>query len=223
MFRGLTMRAQRILAVDAQTETRRYYSAQLEPEHILLAILRDADSVAFKALEFLQVDIAQARKTLESIVLFEDKNPVKYGVFTSNAAPPSKRTKLLLQQAAEESRRLGSGGIGTEHILLAALYEADSCIHTLLADQNADANVLRLVLQTNFSRKSGGAEANGHSSCFQPLVMGGAPVCLERALKSQNSSTATPALDQFTRNLTDLALDGELDPVIGRDKEIMRM
>jgi ATP-dependent Clp protease ATP-binding subunit ClpC len=216
------MRAQRILTIDAQTETRRYYSAQLEPEHILLAILRDADSAAFKALEFLQVDIAQARKTLESIVLFEDKNPVKYGVFTAATAPPSKRTKLLLQNAAEESRRLGNGGIGTEHILLAAFYEADSCFHTLFAEQNADANVLRLVLQTNFSRKSDGVEANVSSACFQPLVMGEAPVCIGRTLKPQNNS-ATPVLDQFTRNLTDLALDGELDPVIGRDSEIMRM
>ncbi|MDR2795134.1 MAG: ATP-dependent Clp protease ATP-binding subunit [Spirochaetaceae bacterium] len=226
MFRGLTLRAQRILAVDAQQEARHYYSAQLEPEHILLAILRDNESIAVKALLFLQIDTAQIRKALESIVLFEDENPVKYGTFPDTTAPPSKRTKLLLQNAMEESRRLGSVSIGTEHILLAAFYEPEACIHKFFAEQNADPDVLRLVLQTNFSQglasagKGGGEDAPVREGpgCFQPFVANEAPACIGRGFKPQNA-----ILGLFTRNLTALALDGELDPVIGREKEILRM
>ncbi|MDR2445037.1 MAG: ATP-dependent Clp protease ATP-binding subunit [Spirochaetaceae bacterium] len=231
MFRGLSLRAQRILAVDAHQEARRYFSAQLEPEHILLAILRDNESVAVKALLFLQIDTAQLRKALESIVLFEDKNPVKYGMFANATATPSKRTKLLLQNAAEESRRLNNASIGTEHLLLAAFYDTDSCIHNFFAEQNSDVGVLRLVLQTNFNKGPSLAGANKGSDeaaapnvpgCFQPFVVGEAPSCVGRSCRPQNSG-ATPVLDQFTRNLTALALDCELDPVIGREKEILRM
>ncbi|MDR2343041.1 MAG: ATP-dependent Clp protease ATP-binding subunit [Spirochaetaceae bacterium] len=227
MFKGLTLRAQRILAVDAQQEARRCFSAQLEPEHILIAILRDSESVAVKALLFLQIDTVQLRKAMESMVLFEDKNPVKYGVFENTTAPFSKRTKLLLQNAEEESRNLNSGSIGTEHILIAALYETDSCIHDFFAAQLSGTGVLRLVLQTNFRQSAGGAGTDkagdaaivsGVPGCFQPFVVSEAPACMGRSLRQQNS-----ALDQFTRSLTTLALDGELDPVIGREKEILRM
>ncbi|MDR2660312.1 MAG: ATP-dependent Clp protease ATP-binding subunit [Spirochaetaceae bacterium] len=222
MFRGLTLRAQRILAVDAQNEARRYFSERLEPEHVLLAILRDNESAAFKALEFLQIDIAQLKKALESIVLFEDQNPVKYGVFTNNNALPSKRTKMLLQNAAEESLRLNSMSIGTEHILLAAFYESGSCIHSFFAAQNSDVSVLRLVLQTNFN-KEGNSAAHG---CYQTLAAGAmseTPPFIPGRGGHTHSNSPTPVLDKFTRNLSALALEGELDPVIGREKEITRM
>ncbi|MDR3355821.1 MAG: ATP-dependent Clp protease ATP-binding subunit [Spirochaetaceae bacterium] len=219
------MRAQRILAVDAQQEARRYFSEQLEPEHILLAILRDSQSVAVRALEFLQIDTARLKKALESMVLFEDKNPVKYGVFANTVAPPSKRTKILLQNAMEECRRLNSVGIGTEHILLAVFYDPASCIHSFFAEQSSDVGVLRVVLQTNFSQNQsaaaankGGDEASESPGCFQPFVAGESSACIGRGLRQQSS-----ALEQFTRSLTTLALDGELDPLIGREKEIARI
>jgi ATP-dependent Clp protease ATP-binding subunit ClpC len=220
MFRGLTMRAQRILAVDAQKEARRYFSEQLEPEHILLAILRDNESTAFKALEFLQIDTAQFKKTLEGIVLFEDKNPIKYGVFTNANALPSKRTKLLLQNAAEESVRLNSGSIGTEHILLAAFYETSSCVHSLFAARNSDVGVLRLVIQTNFNR--GNVEKTAASGAYPPFIIGELQSFMGRGARPRGNSTAS-ALEQFTRSLSALALDDRLDPVIGREKEIARI
>ena len=225
------MRAQRILAVDAHQEARRYFSAQIEPEHILLAILRDDESVAVKALKFLDINTSQFRKALEGVVLFEDKNPIKYGILADTTAIPSKRTKLLLQNAADESRLLNSVSIGTEHLLLAAFYESDSCIHGLFAEQRSDVGVLRLVLQTNFSQEpntagtgKGRDEATTNDSpgCFQPFAAGESPTCIGRGFRP-HSNSATPILDQFTRSLTALALDGELDPVIGREKEILRM
>ncbi|MDR2803122.1 MAG: ATP-dependent Clp protease ATP-binding subunit [Treponema sp.] len=224
MFRGLTLRAQRILAVDAQKEVRRYYSGRLDPEHILLAILRDADSTAVKVLLFLQIDIEQFKKALESVIMFEDKTPVKYGVFPANTAPPSKRTKLLLQHATDESDLFNCGSVGTEHILLAAFHDSDSCIHSLFTAQRIDDNVLRVILQTNFNKNSSDNNNNsGHGipGCLPPLILGEAPLCLGRT--AGHSGNSTSALDQFTRNLTALALDGELDPVIGREKEILRM
>jgi ATP-dependent Clp protease ATP-binding subunit ClpC len=220
MFRGLTLRAQRILAVDAQKEAKRYFSEQLEPEHILLAILRDNESTAFKALEFLQIDISQFKKTLESIVLFEDKNPVKYGVFINVTAIPSKRTKLLLQNAAEESARLNSGSIGTEHILLAAFHETSSCVHALFAARNSDVGVLRLVIQTNFSREH--AENTAASGVYPPFIISELQSYMGRGAR-QRANSAASALEQFTRSLSALALDDKLDPVIGREKEIARM
>ncbi|MDR1363790.1 MAG: ATP-dependent Clp protease ATP-binding subunit [Spirochaetaceae bacterium] len=216
MFRGLSLRAQRILAIDAQKEARHYFSSQLEPEHVLLAILRDNESTAFKALEFLQIDTAQFKKTLESVVIFEDENPVKYGVFTNINASPSKRTKFLLQNAAEESIRLKSSRIGTEHILLAAFYESGSCIHTLFTAQNSDAGVLRLVIQTNFNQAAE-EENKPPSGYYQPFTADETPHCIGRNPRARNT------LEQFTRNLSALAQEGSLDPVIGREKEISRM
>jgi ATP-dependent Clp protease ATP-binding subunit ClpC len=226
MFRGLTLRAQRILAVDVQEEARRYYATQFEPEHILLAILRDHDSTAFRALEFLKIDTAYFKKTLESIIILGNENSLNYTTFADITATPSMRSKLLLQNAAEESHRIDSDSIGTEHFLLAAFHEPDSCIYPVFAAKNSDADMLRLVLQTNFTPHSGGAVNAAAANGFQPLVVGGAAAYAGRMGSrgaGSSSASATPALDHFARSLTELALDGELDPVIGREKEIRRM
>ncbi|MDR0410212.1 MAG: ATP-dependent Clp protease ATP-binding subunit [Spirochaetaceae bacterium] len=213
----------RILALDGQKEAKRYFSAQLEPEHILLAILRDKESAAFKALEFLQIDMAQFRKALESVVLFEDKNPVKYGTFTNEVAFPSKRVKQMLRNAAEESRRLNSSRIGTEHILLAAFCEPASCVHSLFSDQNSNVDVLRLVIQSNFSCPDT-AESGDAADYFPPLILSGLPAYIGGGRPPKPpANSAAPALDRFTRSLTALALEDALDPVIGREKEISRM
>ncbi|GHV21958.1 ATP-dependent Clp protease ATP-binding subunit ClpC [Spirochaetia bacterium] len=224
MFRGLTLRAQRILTVEAQKEARRYHSGSLEPEHILLAIIIDGGGVAYKALEFLQVDIEQFRKTLESMILLEEAQTAQYGVFTSANLPPSRRTKLLIRNAAEESRIMDKDCIGTEHLLLAAFYEPHSCVHGIFGQQNADANMLRIVLQTNFRKRPENAEDNVVPGCFQPLMMGepfGGGFSGWARTQSEIKS-ATSVLDEYSQDLTERARRGELDPVIGRGKEIER-
>jgi ATP-dependent Clp protease ATP-binding subunit ClpC len=222
MFKGLTMRLQRILAVDVQIEARRYCAAQFDPEHILLAILRDTESTAFKALEFLKIDTVYFRKTLESVLILEDESSGDYGGLTPASATPSSRSKKMLQKAAEESYNLDGDSIGTEHFLLAAFHEAGSCVHPIFSARNSDAEVLRLVIQANFPpRYSNGSRESGG---LQTVEAGGPSERAERKGSSgQQAAGATPILDQFSRNLTVLAIYGELDPVISRDKEIMRM
>ncbi|MDR1257137.1 MAG: ATP-dependent Clp protease ATP-binding subunit [Spirochaetaceae bacterium] len=224
MFKGLTMRLQRILAVDVQTEARCYCAGRFEPEHILLAILRDNDSTAFKALEFLKIDTIYFRKTLESVLILEGESSGGYAGLTPAPATPSPRTKKMLQKAAEESCRLDGTSIGTEHILLAAFHEAGSCVHPIFSARNSDAEALRLVIQANFPPRR--ISAASECGCgLQPVEAGGASERAGRrgAAYGPQAAGATPLLDQFSRNLTTLAIYGELDPVIGREKEIMRM
>ncbi|GMO33577.1 MAG: ATP-dependent protease ATP-binding subunit ClpC [Termitinemataceae bacterium] len=234
MFHGLTLRAQRILTVDAQREVRRYHSGRLEPEHILLAILIDGQGLACKAMELLSIEREQFKKTLEGFLLMEQTISTQYAFWTSATVLPSNRTKRFLRNAAEESRMLGKECIGTEHLLLAAFYEQNSCIHDIFNVHNADSDMLRIVLQTNFKNdgvseaaigaNEGGCPHNPEEgmipSCFQPLFSGNTPQFSSFSAASGNSGT--PFLDEFSNDLTSQAREGLLDPVIGRPKEIER-
>jgi ATP-dependent Clp protease ATP-binding subunit ClpC len=226
MFKGLTMRLQRILAVDVQEEARRYCAAQFEPEHILLAILRDRESTAFKALEFLKIDTAYFRKTLESAIILGNENTDIYTDITDVQATPSPRSKKMMQNAVEESCRLEGDSVGTEHFLLAAFHEGNSCVYPVFLERNSDADVLRLVIQTNFHSRNGNRTSVPAAGLQERTAYdenGRAEKKSYSGAGWRQASTATPVLDQFSRNLTLMALYGELDPVIGRDNEIMRM
>jgi ATP-dependent Clp protease ATP-binding subunit ClpC len=222
VYKGIsvTQRVQRILSSDAQEEARRFNSDQLLPEHIVIAILKEGAGTACKALMFLRIDLQEFRHIIESGI------PRISGVFIHGDVPLSKRTKLLLDLAAEEVRSTRSDYLGTEHLLFAAMREQDSTIQAYLNQRAVDADMFRVVVQTTFSRPSGSrAEgayipADGYPSYF---------IHRESELKSQSSRVKpasypvlTPTLDEYSRNLTALARAGKMDPVVGRKKEMAR-
>jgi len=238
MFKGdLTPRVQRILSVEAQEEARRFNSDQLLPEHIIIAMLREASGIACKALLFLRIDMADFRRALENAI------PRISGILIHGDVPPSRRTKTLVDLAAGEARAMGSDFLGTEHLLFAAMKEQDSSVQSYLSRKAVDVDMLRVVVQTTFNRPSplqGDSAprnerpfvaANGCPSYFihrdrssrypdQYTVAGG-----DRPPRVRPATypVLTPTLDNFSRDLSALARAGKLDPVIGRETEMNRI
>ncbi|HOX92599.1 MAG TPA: Clp protease N-terminal domain-containing protein, partial [Spirochaetales bacterium] len=141
MFKGLTKRAQRALTISAQEEARRFHSAELAPEHVLLALLREADGTAFRLLSSLKLDLNELRLELERAAMG------RRGGFLLGDAPLSRRLKSMLETAAEEAKLAGSEYIGTEHLVLAAARESGSAIEQALARYNIFQEQLRGALQ----------------------------------------------------------------------------
>jgi len=201
MFKGLTQRAQKVLTILAQEEAKRYHSDQLEPEHIILALLKDGEGVAVKALQRMKVNIAEMQMDVEKSI------PKKGGSLVLGDVPHSSRGKKLLEDSAEEARNLGHEYIGTEHLLLATVRDEGSVTAKYLARYNITLAVLRDIVTriTGMGpyRSSGEQKGRSHSS--------------------GESKKSTPTLNEFSRDLTSLARQGKLDPVIGRRVEIQRV
>jgi ATP-dependent Clp protease ATP-binding subunit ClpC len=108
MFKGLTQRAQKVLTILAQEEAKRYHSEQLEPEHVMLALLKDGEGVAVKALQRMKVNIAEMQIELEKSI------PMKSSGLKLGDIPHSLRGQRIVEDAAVEARHLGHEYIGTE-------------------------------------------------------------------------------------------------------------
>ncbi|MDR2608951.1 MAG: ATP-dependent Clp protease ATP-binding subunit [Treponema sp.] len=216
MFRGFSQRVQRILAVSAQEEARRFSSAELLPEHIIVAILRDKVGTACKALSFLKIDLEKFRQALELSI------PRLGTVLLSPDVPPAKRTKLLLDTAAREARNSGNEYLGTEHLLYAAIQENNSPAQLYLGQHSVDLNMLRLVIQSPHNRNQR-AEYAG-AEVYQPWYFRHEAEHKSSwsRVKPASYPVLTPTLDEFSRDLTAMARAGKLDPVVGRKKEINR-
>ena len=224
MFRGLTQRVQRILSQDVQDEARRFNSDQLLPEHIVIAVLKDGAGTACKVLSYLRIDLEDLRNNLENSL------PLISSLLLQGNAPPSDRTKKLLETATEEARALGSDYLGTEHLLFAALKEQNSAVQVYLSQREVSTEIFRTLVRNSFNRK-GHAEAlygSSYSSTFsyfdrrydkQQYKGEGKPSSRVRPV---SYPTLTPVLDEYSRDLTAMAKAGKLDPVVGRKNEISR-
>jgi ATP-dependent Clp protease ATP-binding subunit ClpC len=243
MFKGLTYRVQRILSADAQEEARRFNSDQLLPEHIIVALLKEGAGTACKALIFLRIDLLEFRHTVENGI------PRISGLLVHGDVPPSKRTKTMLEIATEEARAMGNDYLGTEHLLFAAMREQESTVQVYLNQRAVDSEMLRVVVQTTFSKpaspRSEGdfISADSYQSYFgrreYPLrpsqetkfstggefTSGRRPADHKTGnprVKPATYPVLTPTLDEYSRDLTALARAGRMDPVVGRKKEINR-
>jgi ATP-dependent Clp protease ATP-binding subunit ClpC len=208
VFRGLTQLVQRILSHDAQEEARRFNSDQLLPEHIIIAMLKDWEGTACKALMFLRIDLTEFRRNIENSL------PGVSSLMLQGDAPPSERTKKLLETASEEARAMRNDYLGTEHLLFAALREKNSAVQIYLGQQEINIEMIHALIQTSFNRRGYIETALGSSK-----VLGSQ---YPRKVKPATYPVLTPALDEYSRDLTALAKAGKLDPVVGRKKEIER-
>ena len=161
-------------------------------EHILLGLAKEGTGVAAEALKACGLNAADLESRIRST---GSGYPTK---LSPNAFTP--RTKRLLQTAVSFAARTG-GYVGTEHILLAILYEQDSYAHSFLRDMGVDINRLAEQLKSSFGTQQSGGVSQPDGS----------------------ESGGGSALEKFGRDLTQAAKNGEIDPVIGREKEIERV
>ncbi|MHB0858560.1 MAG: ATP-dependent Clp protease ATP-binding subunit [Anaerolineae bacterium] len=193
-FDRFTERAQEA-ATRAYEIMQRYRHTQLDSEHILLALLEQSDGVVPSILEEQNVDIEQIRRRLDD-VLNASSRMTGIGTFQPQQVYITPRVKRLMDRSNEEAARLKDEFISTEHLFLAILNDQESAAARILTE----AGVTRESFLTSLTEFRGG-----------------------RRVTSANAETRFKTLQKYSRDLTQQARDGKLDPVIGRDKEIMRV
>ncbi|HWL91590.1 MAG TPA: ATP-dependent Clp protease ATP-binding subunit [Actinomycetota bacterium] len=198
MFERFTDRARRVVVL-AQEEARMLNHNYIGTEHILLGLIHEGEGVAAKALESLNISLEAVRQQVEEIIGQGQAAPTGHIPFTP-------RAKKVLELSLREALQLGHNYIGTEHILLGLIREGEGVAAQVLQKLGADLNRVR---QTVIQLLSGYTGGKGETT------PGGA--------QGEGQPGGSMVLDQFGRNLTQLARDGKLDPVIGREKEIERV
>jgi len=217
MIKGLSQRAQRVLTVLAQEEARRTRSDRLYPEHVLLGILREKDGNGFAALRRLNIESEELRMELEKGIQVEHKS------FILGEVPPSSRVRVLLENAANEASLLNHEYIGTEHFLLAAAGEKESPLALYFARFKLSPDILRGVVYEvtkGNGSKHGPVQPQGRRNSSKPTFAG---TGAREGVRVNGEEGGTSFLDQFSRDLTSMARQGGLDPVIGREREINRV
>ncbi|HUC36622.1 MAG TPA: ATP-dependent Clp protease ATP-binding subunit [Acidimicrobiales bacterium] len=198
MFERFTDRARRVLVL-AQEEARLLNHSFIGTEHILLGLIHEGEGVAAKALEQLGISLEAVREKVEETIGLSGTAP-------TGSPPFTPRAKKVLELSLREALQLGHNYIGTEHMLLGLVREGEGVAAQVLVSLGADlARVRQQVIQLLSGYQ--GKESVGAGP--------GSP--------ASETPSGSPVLDQFGRNLTQLARDGKLDPVIGREKEIERV
>ena len=202
MFERFTDRARKVMAL-ANQEAQRFNHEYIGTEHILLGLVKEGSGVGATVLKNLDVDIKKLRLAVEK--------RVKSGpdMVTMGKLPQTPRAKKVIEYAIEEARALNHNYVGTEHILLGLLRETEGIAAQVLMDMDMKLEDVRQEV-LNLLGASIDEEAIGLGMKMGPAV-------------ARKPKSKTPALDSFGRDLTQLAEDDELDPVIGRKNEIERL
>jgi ATP-dependent Clp protease ATP-binding subunit ClpC len=200
LFERFTDRARRVVVL-AQEEARLLNHNYIGTEHILLGLIHEGEGVAAKALESLGISLEAVRNQVEEIIGQGGSSP-------SGHIPFTPRAKKVLELSLREALQLGHNYIGTEHILLGLIREGEGVAAQVLVKLGADLSRVRQQVIQLLSGYSGGKEG----------ATAGAG-----ASGSQETPAGSMVLDQFGRNLTQLAREKKLDPVIGRERELERV
>jgi ATP-dependent Clp protease ATP-binding subunit ClpC len=212
MFERLTDRARKVMAL-ANQEAQRFNHEYIGTEHILLGLVKEGSGVGANVLKNLDIDLRKVRLEVEKLV--------KSGpdMVTMGKLPQTPRAKKVIEYAIEEARSLNHNYVGTEHLLLGLLREQDGVAAQVLMNLGLK---LEEVREEVLNLLGAGVEPEEGSEGIEPSaggsIGGEAPGAAARRGKSK-----TPALDSFGRDLTELARNEELDPVIGRASEIERL
>ncbi|MDR2784124.1 MAG: ATP-dependent Clp protease ATP-binding subunit [Treponema sp.] len=209
MFIGLTKRVQQIIAVDAQDEARKCNVDEVLPEHIVIAILKGGSGRACKALALLGIDLNDFYRYIDNAIMHIG------GTILAGEIPLSKRTKYMLEAAAEEARVMKNDLLGVEHLLLAAMRDP-GVIQTYLLHKEIDVDLMRITIQAEIPFSKDAYED-------EEETRDGKSAKSRIRVRPDVYPLLTPMLDGFSRDLTALARDGKLEPVIRREKEIKRV
>jgi ATP-dependent Clp protease ATP-binding subunit ClpC len=194
MHDRFTERVKKVMYL-AREEAGRLHHDYIGTEHLLLGIIRDGEGIATSVLQSLGVDLDVARKTVEGMVSQGG------GTLTVGEIPFTPRAKRVLELAVDEARLLGHNYVGTEHLLLGLIREGEGVAARVLTNLGLDRKKVREETLR---------------------ILGEAASAAPSKPRGEQKSD-TPALDQFGRDLTALASDSKLDPVIGREQEIERV
>src|ERR1700704_3828415 len=199
MFERFTERARQVVVL-AQEEARTLKHNYIGTEHILLGLLREEEGLAARVLESLDITVERVRAQVVRIVGSGEE-------VTSGQIPFTPRAKKVLELALREALSLGHNYIGTEHILLGLVRENEGVAARILLDFDADSEKIRNEVIRMLSGPGGRRQGQGASA----------------AAAASEGKKSSKLLDQFGRNLTKLAAESKLDPVVGRETEIERI
>jgi len=194
MHDKFTERVRKVIYL-AREEAARLQHDYIGTEHLLLGVIREGEGIAATVLNNLGLDLDRIRQEVENMV------SASGGTMTIGEIPFTPRAKRVLELAVEEARSLGHNYVGTEHLLLGLIREGEGVAAKVLLELGVDRKRVREETLK---------------------LLGGTPSSSASAERGEERAE-TPALNQFGRDLTSLAREGKLDPVIGRDKEIERV
>ena len=205
LFERFTDRARRVVVL-AQEEARLLNHSYIGTEHILLGLIHEGEGVAAKSLESLSISLEAVRAQVEEIIGQGGSSP-------SGHIPFTPRAKKVLELSLREALQLGHNYIGTEHILLGLLREGEGVATQVLVKLGADLGKVRQQVIQLLSGYQG------------PATKGDAPSSSSGGGSKEEAGDkgGSQILDQFGRNLTQLAREKKLDPVIGRSRELERV
>ncbi len=205
MYERFTDRARKVMQL-ANQEAQRFNHEYIGTEHILLGLVKEGSGVAANVLKNLDVDLRRIRLEVEKLV---QSGPE---MVTMGKLPQTPRAKKVIEYSMEEARNLNHNYVGTEHILLGLLREQEGVAAQVLINlgmklEDVREEVLNLLGHGLESDDDAGDRGRGEERSES---------------RSKGGKSKTPALDSFGRDLTQLAKQGKLDPVIGREREIER-
>lgn len=199
MFEKFTEGAIKVIML-SQEEARRMGHNFVGTEQLLLGVIGQRHGIGARALKKLKVTLKKARKEIELYI-------GRGTGFVASEIPFTPRAKRVLEMAVHEGKDLGQNFVGTEHILLALIAESDGIAMRTLDKLNVDINKLKNLILSYIEETQ--------EEILRPLTQG-EKFLLEREKKG----SPIPTLDEYAENITKEAIEGNLDPVIGREKEI---
>jgi len=203
MFDNFTERARKVLGL-ARQEAQKFNHEYIGTEHILLGLILEGSGVAANVLRNMEIDLRKIRLEIEKLV---QQGPQM--VTAPGKLPFTPRAKRVIDLAKAEAQELGHEHIGTEHLLLGLLKENEGIAAQVLMNLGVRLEEVREEVLELLGQDTGGTSGSGGTR--------------EIGRKSSDEKSKTPALDAFGRDLTELAREGKLDPVIGRFEEIERV
>jgi ATP-dependent Clp protease ATP-binding subunit ClpC len=209
MFDRFTDRARKVMGL-ARQEAQRFNHDYIGTEHILLGLVQEGSGVAASVLKNLDIDLKKIRQEVEKLV------STGTTMVSMGQLPFTPRAKKVLELSLEEASNLGHTYIGTEHLLLGLIRESEGIAAQVLRNLKVKVEDVREeVLELLGAEPSEGQEEEEPAG--QGKSSGGG------SATPSSGKSKTPALDAFGRDLTELAREGKLDPVIGRANEIERV
>jgi ATP-dependent Clp protease ATP-binding subunit ClpC len=209
MYERFTDRARKVMQL-ANQEAQRFNHEYIGTEHVLLGLIKEGSGVAANVLKNLDVDLRKIRLEVEKLV---QSGP---DMVTMGKLPQTPRAKKVIEYSMEEARHLNHNYVGTEHILLGLLREQEGVAAQVLMNLGLKLEEVREEVLNLLGHGLEGEETGGRGG------RGGGESREETSERGKSSKSKTPALDSFGRDLTELARQRKLDPVIGREKEIER-
>ncbi|HPR80522.1 MAG TPA: ATP-dependent Clp protease ATP-binding subunit [Enterococcus sp.] len=196
-----TQRAKAVLAI-AQEEAKYFKHQSVGSEHILLALIIEQDGIAGKTLREMRVNENDTREEIEHLTGYGSMKEYPMGGFL----PYSPRARQIFAYAGDEAKRLGAQQIGTEHLLLGLLRDEEILASRIMLNLGMSLAKMRQLL-----KKKMGVQSKSNASRRRPQQ------------RQQPQQEGTPTLDSLARDLTKLAREQRLDPVVGRSKEVKRL